>query len=49
MTIAILPNSAGWKEIGPSLTPEVGAVDLLADARARAAGAAAARPAEAIV
>ena len=33
MTIAILPNSAGWKAIGPELDAEVGAVDLLADPR----------------
>ena len=33
MMIAILPNSAGWKEIGPMLDAEVGAVDLLADPR----------------
>ena len=29
--MAIFPNSAGWKEIGPEPDAEVGAVDLLAD------------------
>ena len=29
--MAILPNSAGWNEIGPMPDAEVGAVDLLAD------------------
>ena len=33
MTIAILPNSAGWNETGPIADAQVGAVDLLADHR----------------
>ena len=49
MTIAILPNSAGWKEIGPISDAEVGAVDLLRRCTGRRGRSSSSRPAAAIV